>query len=84
MAQQPSLYGRRLVSGEVVEHNVNGQADLDTLINLVKECREVFGAVLLLASREDLACRDFQHREEIEGPVTDVVVGLSLRLEAIF
>ncbi len=72
--------GRRLVSREVVQHDVDLQRRLDARVDVAEERDEILRAMLRLAAREDLARRDVQRGEEIERAVAQVVVGLPLGL----
>ena len=72
---EPLLDLRCLVRGQVVQHDVHGQAVRDGGVDLVEEPQDFFGGVALLAVRQDLTGRHVYRCEQVGRAVALVVVG---------
>src|SRR3954452_1858455 len=79
MPKQPTMHGRRLMCGEIVQHDVDLHAGLDARVDVAQEHHEILGAMLRGASREDLTRGDIQRGEEIERAMSEVIVGPPVR-----
>ena len=77
------MHRRRLVGGEVVQHDVDLHARLDARVDVAQERHEIQGAMLLFAPRQDSPSRDVQRGEEVEGAMAEVVVGAAFGLPDI-
>jgi hypothetical protein len=73
MAHQPALDGRGAVRREIVEHDVDVEAWVDTRFDLPQEADEILGAVLCLAARNDLPGGDIERGEQVQRAMPDVV-----------
>lgn len=67
MSQQPGLDGRGLVSGVVVEHQVDVEAGRDFPVELDEELLELLRAVAPVQGTDDLAGGDLEGGEERGG-----------------
>ena len=65
---------RRLVCGQVVQHDMDGQTARDAGVDLLEEPQDVLGGMAFAAVREDLTGRDVHRREQVGGAVALVVV----------
>jgi hypothetical protein len=63
------------VRGQVVQHDVDGQAARDAGVDLLEEPQHVFGGVALLAVRQDLTGGHVHGSEQVGRAVALVVVG---------
>jgi hypothetical protein len=68
MGQQPLVRHRRLVRGQVVADDVDGQAGVGLPVDLVEEVPEVDGPVLGGQVADDLAGGGVQRGEQVDGP----------------
>jgi hypothetical protein len=73
VGQQPVADGGGLAGGEVVADDVDAEAGLDLLVDLVQEVAEVGGRVLGGEFADDLAVGDVQGGEQVGGAVPLVV-----------
>ena len=74
MALEPTLHGRCLVCGVVVEDQVEVEMRERLSVDLLQERQELFGAMARQAFPDDLAGRHIECREQRRGPVTLIVV----------
>ena len=71
---QPSLHPGMLVSGIVIDDQMNLQILRDIRIDMLQEVEVVLMAVPLLAFCEDLARGDIERGKERQGAVADIVM----------
>ena len=55
--------------GEAIRHHMHLQRELDARLDLTQERDEVLRPMLRLATRQHLARRDIQCRDEVEWPL---------------
>jgi hypothetical protein len=75
LVREPLLDLGCLVRGQVVQHDVHGQAAGDGGVDLLEEPQHVLGGLALLAVRQDLTCRHVHRCEQVGRAVPLVVVG---------
>jgi hypothetical protein len=63
------MHDRRSMRGEAIRHHMHLQRGLDARLDLTQEREEVLRPMLRLATRQHLAPRDVQCREEVEWPL---------------
>ena len=78
VGQQPLVHRRCLVRGELVADDVDGQAGVGLLVDLIEEVAEVGRPVLRGQMADDLAGGGVQRGEQVDGAVPDVIMATPL------
>lgn len=68
------MHDRRSMRGEVIQPHMHLQRGLDARLDLTQERHEALHTMLRFATRQHLARRDVQRREEVERAVAHVVM----------
>lgn len=77
---QPAFDHGCLVRRKIVEHNVDVQIARDDLFDLSKELLELYRSVAPVTLPEDFTRCRIERSKKIRGSMTNVVMGLALRL----
>ena len=77
---KPAFDRRRLVRGEIVEHDMDVKLARNGCFNLSEELLELYRSMSRIALSEDFTCCGVERSKQVSRSMPNVVVGLSIGL----